>query len=155
MKALQKLGAQLVDLKPAILAKFPLEENLRIAIVDAQHFKKEARRRQLQFIGKIMRTADLKSIQVAFHLLNNKHGQQSIELQKLGKLRDRLITEGDKVINDVVKQYASTNRQKLRQLVRQAKKELEANKFSKASKEIFHMLRILKTESEEQSSFRS
>lgn len=48
MEALQKLGEELVALKPAVLAKFPLDEDLREAIADAQRFEKEARRRQLQ-----------------------------------------------------------------------------------------------------------
>lgn len=52
MLALQKLGEELVELKPSALAKFPLPEDLAEAIKDAQRFKNEARRRQLQYIGK-------------------------------------------------------------------------------------------------------
>ena len=58
MEELQKLGEELVSLKPSVLEKFPLSDDLRDAIKDAQRFTKEARRRQLQYIGKIMRNED-------------------------------------------------------------------------------------------------
>ncbi|KXF80040.1 ribosome biogenesis factor YjgA [Enterovibrio coralii] len=144
MEALQKLGEELVALKPAVLAKFPLDDDLRDAIIDAQRFEKEARRRQLQLIGKMMRSRDPEPIQAALDMLRNKHSQQSIELKKLEKMRDRVVAEGDKAINDVVAAYPSADRQKLRQLARQAKKELEGNKPPKASREIFQMLKALK-----------
>ncbi|MGR5488270.1 ribosome biogenesis factor YjgA, partial [Vibrio alfacsensis] len=65
MEELQKLGEELVGLKPAVLDKFPLSEDLREAVADAQRFKNEARRRQLQYIGKLMRTEDPEPIQAA------------------------------------------------------------------------------------------
>ncbi len=148
MEALQVLGTKLIELKPSVLEKFPLTEDLRIAIADAQRFEKEARRRQLQLIGKLMRHVDAEAIQAALDKLNNKHGQQSIELQKLEKQRDRLIAEGDEMINDIVEKHPSADRQKLRQLVRQAKKDLENSKPSKASKELFQILKALKAEEE-------
>ncbi|MBE1276266.1 ribosome biogenesis factor YjgA [Enterovibrio baiacu] len=148
MEALQALGTKLIELKPSVLEKFPLTEDLRIAIADAQRFEKEARRRQLQLIGKLMRHVDAEAIQAALDKLNNKHGQQSIELLKLEKQRDRLIAEGDKMINEIVEKHPSADRQKLRQLVRQAKKDLESSKPSKASKELFQILKALKAEEE-------
>ncbi|PCS22649.1 ribosome biogenesis factor YjgA [Candidatus Enterovibrio escicola] len=141
MKALQALGEELVKLSPAVLAKFPLKNILRIAITDAQRFSKEAKRRQLQLIGKLMRTIDPEPIQAALNLLNNKHGQQTIKLQKLERLRDQVIVEGDKAIDEVLKKHPSIERQTLRQLARQARKEQKDNKQAKASKEIFKYLR--------------
>ncbi|CZF83473.1 hypothetical protein GCE9029_03807 [Grimontia celer] len=149
MEELQKLGEELVALKPSVLAKFPLDDDLRTAITDAQRFDKEAKRRQMQFIGKMMRARDPEPIQAALDLLRNKHSQQSIELHKMEKLRDRVVAEGDKAINDVMTQYPSADRQKLRQLARQAKKEQEGNKPPKAYREIFQMLKTLKAESED------
>ncbi|KKD60037.1 hypothetical protein RN22_12940 [Grimontia sp. AD028] len=149
MEELQKLGEELVALKPSVLAKFPLDDDLRAAISDAQRFDKEAKRRQMQFIGKLMRARDPEPIQAALDLLRNKHSQQSIELHKMEKLRDRVVAEGDAAINDVVAQYPSADRQKLRQLARQAKKEQESNKPPKAYREIFQMLKTLKAESED------
>lgn len=95
-----------------------------------------------------MRAVDPEPIQAALDLLNNKHSQQSIELHKLEKMRDRVVAEGDKAINDVMALHPKADRQKLRQLARQAKKEQEGNKPPKAYREIFQYLKALKAESE-------
>lgn len=145
MDILQKLGEELVNIKPSILKKFPLDDMLLTAVIDAQRFVKEAKRRQLQLIGKMMRTRDPEPIQAALDLLNNKYNQQAVELNKLEKIRDRLITEGDIALNDLMEIHPDADRQKLRQLARTAKKELEGNKPPKASREIFQILRKLKS----------
>ncbi|UAB69891.1 ribosome-associated protein [Vibrio sp. SCSIO 43132] len=143
MEALQKLGEELVELKPAVLDKFPLNEDLRDAIADAQRFKNEARRRQLQYIGKLMRTEDPEPIQAALDKVRNKHSQATAELHKLEQLRDRVIAEGDSAIADVIELYPTADRQRLRQLARQAKKEKQGNKPPKAFREIFQTLKAL------------
>ena len=86
MDALQKLGEELVGLKPSVLDKFPLSEDLAQAIKDAQRFKNEAKRRQLQYIGKIMRNIDPEPIQAALDKVRNKHSQATAELHKLEQL---------------------------------------------------------------------
>lgn len=146
MEELQVLGEALVALKPSVLAKFPLDDDLRDAIADAQRFEKEAKRRQLQLIGKMMRNRDPSPIQAALDLLQNKHGQQSIELQKLERMRDRIIAEGDKAINELMETYPEADRQKLRQLARQAKKEQADNKPPKIYRELFKYIRSLKSD---------
>ncbi|MFA0313314.1 hypothetical protein BH581_11405 [Vibrio splendidus] len=144
MDALQKLGEELVELKPSILDKFPLSEDLAQAIKDAQRFKNEAKRRQLQYIGKVMRNVDPEPIQAALDKIRNKHSQATIELHKLEQLRDRVVAEGDAAISDVMEMYPEADRQRLRQLARQANKEKSANKPAKSSREIFQILKELK-----------
>lgn len=146
MDALQKLGEELVDIKPQALEKFPLPDDLREAIADAQRFKNEARRRQLQYIGKLMRNIDPEPIQAALDKYRNKHSQSTAQLHKLEQLRDRLIAEGDSVINEIVEQYPAADRQKLRQLYLQANREKKANKPPKAFREIFQLLKQLNDE---------
>ncbi|MEZ9269066.1 ribosome biogenesis factor YjgA, partial [Vibrio splendidus] len=144
MDALQKLGEELVELKPSILDKFPLSEDLAQAIKDAQRFKNEAKRRQLQYIGKVMRNVDPEPIQAALDKIRNKHSQATVELHKLEQLRDRVVAEGDAAISDVMEMYPEADRQRLRQLARQANKEKSANKPAKSSREIFQILKELK-----------
>ncbi|MEZ8019909.1 ribosome biogenesis factor YjgA [Vibrio splendidus] len=144
MDALQKLGEELVELKPSILDKFPLSEDLAQAIKDAQRFKNEAKRRQLQYIGKVMRNVDPEPIQAALDKIRNKHSQATVELHKLEQLRDRVVVEGDAAISDVMEMYPEADRQRLRQLARQANKEKSANKPAKSSREIFQILKELK-----------
>ncbi|MGD8233123.1 ribosome biogenesis factor YjgA [Vibrio sp. TRT 1302] len=143
MDELQKLGEELVSLKPSVLEKFPLSEDLADAIKDAQRFKNEARRRQLQYIGRLMRLEDPEPLQAALDKVRNKHSQATAELHKLELLRDRIIEKGDAAINDAVELYPEADRQRLRQLARQATKEKSANKPPKASREIFQMLKAL------------
>ena len=146
MEALQKLGEELVTLKPSVLEKFPLSEDLALAIKDAQRFKNEAKRRQLQYIGKLMRNIDPEPIQAALDKVRNKHSQATAELHKLEQLRDRIVEEGDAAISEVMEMYPEADRQRLRQLARQANKEKKANKPAKAFREIFQILKELKQE---------
>lgn len=144
MEALQKLGEELVGLKPSSLDKFPLSDDLREAIANAQRFRNEAKRRQLQYIGKLMRQIDPEPIQAELDRLRNKHSQATAELHKLEELRDRIITDIDPAIEDVMAIYPDADRQRLRQLARQAQKEKGSNKPPKASREIFQLLKELK-----------
>lgn len=146
MEELQKLGEELIGLKASTLAKFPLSEELAEAIKDAQRFKNEARRRQLQRIGKLMRYEDPEPIQAALDKIRNKHSQNTAVLHKLEQLRDRIVEEGDAAIADVVNQYPTADRQRLRQLARQAAKEKASNKPLKAYREIFQVLKELNDE---------
>ncbi|AAF95677.1 Putative alpha helix protein [Vibrio cholerae] len=154
MLALQKLGEELVELKPSALAKFPLPEDLAEAIKDAQRFKNEARRRQLQYIGKLMRHIDPEPLQAALDKLRNKHSQTTALLHKLEQLRDRIVAEGDSAIEVAMEQYPEADRQRLRLLARQASKEKAGNKPPKSSREIFQLLKeamLAKQEIEEES----
>lgn len=148
MADLQKLGEELVTLKPSVLAKFPLSEELASAIKDAQRFKNEARRRQLQYIGKVMRTTDPEPIQAALDRVRNKHAQTTAALHKLEQLRDRIIEEGDIAIEKALDLYPNADRQRLRQLARQANKEKQSNKPPRAYREIFQLLKEQMNEEE-------
>ncbi|CAH8183836.1 MULTISPECIES: ribosome biogenesis factor YjgA [Vibrio] len=141
MIELQKLGEELVELKPSQLKKIPMSEDLMDAVKDAQRFNMEARRRQLQFIGKMMRTIDPEPIQAALDKLRNKHSQNTAVLHKLEQLRDRIVEQGDSAIEDALELYPEMDRQRLRQLTRQANKEKANNKPPKASREIFQILK--------------
>lgn len=146
MEELQKLGEELASLKPSVLEKFPLSEDLAEAIKDAQRFKNEARRRQLQYIGKLMRFEDPEPLQAALDKVRNKHSQATAELHKLEQLRDRIVEEGDSAIADAMDLYPSADRQRLRQLARQAAKEKASGKPAKAFREIFQVLKALNEE---------
>lgn len=146
MEALQKLGEELAQLKPSVLEKMPISEDLFDAIKDAQRFKNEARRRQLQLIGKLMRNEEEEPIQAALDKIRNKHSQNTAVLHKLEALRDRVVEEGDKAIDEVVALYPEADRQRLRQLARQAAKEKQAQKPAKAYREIFQIIKALNDE---------
>ncbi len=142
MQERQQLGENLTKLNKQQLEKIPLDESLREAIADHQRFKhREAKRRQLQFIGKLMRDADVEAIQRAWELSQAGSEAAKKAQHKLEYWRDRLISEGDAAINTVVDEYPTLDRQQLRQLIRQSHKEAEHNKPPAASRKLFKYLR--------------
>lgn len=140
---LKRLGAELVDLGKNALDKIPLDERLRAEIELAQRIKKEGRRRQLQLIGKIMRSMDVEPIRQALDKLKNRHNQQVALFHKLEMLRDRLIEQGDDAMTDVIALYPQADRQQLRSMIRNAQKEKAGNKPPKSARQIFQYLREL------------
>lgn len=128
-------------LNPANLAKIPLDENVREAIELAQRLKLEARRRQIQYVGKLLRNVDHEPIQEALDKVENRHNQQQALLHKLEMIRDDLVAQGDSVVNTLLNDYPELDRQHLRNLVRAAQKEKEANKPPKNYREIFQYLK--------------
>lgn len=140
---LKRLGAELVELGKNSLDKIPLDERLRTEIELAQRIKKEGRRRQLQLIGKLLRSIDVEPIRVALDKLKNRHNQQVALFHKLEMLRDRLIEQGDEAISDVIALYPDADRQQLRSMIRNAQKEKAGNKPPKSARQIFQYLREL------------
>ncbi|WP_147194583.1 ribosome biogenesis factor YjgA [Pantoea sp. CCBC3-3-1] len=140
---LKRLGAELVELSKNSLDKIPLDDDLRAAIELAQKIKKEGRRRQLQLIGKMLRSREEDPIRQALDKLKNRHNQQVALFHKLEVLRDRLIETGDDAMPDVLALYPDADRQQLRQMIRNAQKEKATNKPPKASRQIFQYLREL------------
>lgn len=142
-EALKDLGAEMVDLGKNSLDKLPLDEDLRAAIDLAQKIKKEGRRRQLQLIGKMLRSRDVEPIETALDKLKNRHNQQVSLFHKLEMLRDRLVEEGDDAVPTVLELYPTADRQQLRALIRNAQKEKATNKPPKSYRQIFQYLREL------------
>lgn len=141
--ALKLIGFELVGLNKKQLAQIPGSESLFHAISVAHKIsgKHEALRRQIQYIGKILRTEDAVAIQTALDKLNNKHQQLTHATQNLVLLRDQLIEFGDSKIEQLLEEYPQLERQKLRQLVRQANKEKKLEKPAKAATDLFNYLK--------------
>lgn len=156
-EAAQELGVKLTKLSKKQLQKMDLDETLYGSILELDNIKAktEAYRRHLQYIGKIMRSMDLEVIQRNLDNLMNKNRNLASQTQVLEKLRDKLINEGDDEIQRLIQQYPRFNRQKLRQLVRNAKKELsnliindEGEEVKPSSKSAQELFKYLKTEIE-------
>jgi ribosome-associated protein len=147
MHELQKIGKQLVELSKADRDRIPLGEKLVDAIDIAHRIKsREALRRQLQYIGKVMRTIDMEPIVDALGKIERGHLELSHRFHKLEALRDKIAAEGNPVIEEVMATYPTADRQQLRQLARQINKEKENSKPSAASKKLFQYLRELENE---------
>ena len=140
--ALQQLGTDLLDLPEGDWMKLALPD----ALIDALHEAKRihsrgALKRQRQFIGRLMRDVDPEPIHQHFEQLRQKTRQQVQAHHALEQWRDRMIEEGDPAIEAYLQENASADRQHLRQLVRQARKENDQKKPPKSARALFRYLR--------------
>ena len=139
----RKLAVKLVDLTEANLAKIPLEDALLEAVHTARKInrKKDGFRRQLQFLGKLMREIDTQPIESALDRLGSQHTQANAHFHYLERTRDSIVSEGNEAIEALLEQHPQLERQKLRQLQRKAVKEAQTNKPPAASRELFKYLK--------------
>jgi len=147
MQALQDLGEQLVALSPERLKKVPLPETLYEAIRAAQGFKMEARRRQLQYIGKLMRKIDPEPIQAQLDIFAGNSAAEVAKMHRLERLREQLL-EDEQIIGTIADTWPGADLQYLRTLRRNALKEREAARPPKSFREIFRVLRELQDASD-------
>lgn len=141
--ALVDLGEELVNLGKSALDKVPLDKELLDAVTTARdmHRKKSSYKRQLQFIGKLLRSREVEPIEQALENLKGQQLQAKAHFHMLEQTRDKLISDGDQALQALLDEHAHLDRQRLRQWIRQAKKEKESNKPPKAYREIFQYLK--------------
>lgn len=150
-EALQDMGAALVALSAERLAKIDMPDGLRDAIREAQRITRhEARRRQLQYIGKLMRGVDPAPIRAALDAIAGVSAAANERLHRLERLRQCLLDDEAAALDEIAATYAGADLQHLRQLRRNAIKEKEQNKPPRAFREIFHQLKMLEDASGEQ-----
>ena len=146
MKDLQSLGEELVNLSKDRLAELPLNSNLREAIALAQNIKAHGgRKRQLKFIGKLLRTSDADAILNALQLRKEKEHRATALFHHVEQWRNRLLEEGDTALEALLQEYPQADRQQIRMLIRNARKESEAGKPPAAARSLFRQLRELLT----------
>jgi ribosome-associated protein len=142
MTALQKLGEKLTELNDKQLATIPLSTQLQEAFAELRRINhREARRRHLQFIGKLMREADHEAIQSAYDKLQEKSDQYVQRQHLVERWRDQLLTGDSKALQDFIDQYPHTDIQHLRQLLRMALKEQAENKPPAHARKLFRHIR--------------
>lgn len=148
MDELQTLGEQLAELPTdrlkKILAKLDLSETLADALRECQRITAHgARRRQLQYIGKLMRDADPAPIRAALDVVNGVSAAENAKLHRLERLRTRLMEEEASTLADIAATYPGADLTYLRQLRRSAQKEHEQNKPPRSFRSIFQALKDL------------
>lgn len=142
--ALQDLGEQLVALSATQLDAIDLPESVRDAVRFARSLDaRGARKRQLKFIGRLLRDADGNAIRAAIDILHGRNRQDAACFRHLETLRERLISEGDGALTDVLAAHPHADRQRLRQLIRQARLEREQHRPPRSARVLFRLLREL------------
>ena len=139
--ALQKLGIELVDLSKERLASMQLPETLAEAVREAQRITAhEGRRRQMQYIGRLMRDIDPAPIQ---ERLDAWRGQSKTEIARqhgMERLRDKLVAD-DSALTEFAQKHPGVDLQALRNLIRNARKEAAEGRAPKSYREIFKVIR--------------
>jgi len=144
MLALQRIGESLMKLNESQLSAIDLPESLLTAIQHAKSLtSNEAKRRQLQYIGKIMREIDHKNIQLSLKRIQLGHKKSTVQFHQTEQWRDKLISAGDDALNYFLSEHPEAERQQLRQLTRKAKQDKKNNKNTGAEKALFKYLRIV------------
>ncbi|MDO6564071.1 ribosome biogenesis factor YjgA [Amphritea sp. 1_MG-2023] len=143
MEQLQELGTKLPELNKEQLAKVPMSDTLRSAIEEAQRLqpRSEATRRQLQYIGRLMRGEDADEIQAAVDQFEAGKQAHLQVFHKLERWRDRLILGDNTDLQAYLSEDTGADIQHLRQLLRNAKKEASLGKPPVAAKKLFKYLR--------------
>jgi len=151
MTALQKLGEELVAEPRDRVKRVPMPEDLMEAILACQQIRDhEGRRRQLQYVGKVMRTLDEEEIAAIRKVLDSWKGASKAEtaaLHAIERQRDRLLAD-DQALTELMLAHPQLDVQQLRTLIRNARKEQADGKPPKAYREIFQLLKSLQAPAE-------
>jgi ribosome-associated protein len=117
MIALQKLGEKLTTLKPAQLEKLPLDVKLRAAIDEFKRLPNShgARKRQAQYIGRLMRDSDPQAINEAIEKPQTSPAKSKVQVKEYELWCTRILQQGDASITLLLEKHAAFERQKLRQ----------------------------------------
>lgn len=127
MHVLLDLGKELVKLSPEKLKQLPLSEKLFDAIGDARrNTSREGRRRQIHYVGKLMRSADAVAIRRQIDIWQHGARAETQAMHRLETLRDVLIKDDD-ALTGFLQEYPNSDVQQLRALIRAARKEAGHN----------------------------
>ncbi|WP_019463501.1 ribosome biogenesis factor YjgA [Dyella japonica] len=145
--AVLALAIQLVELPQSKLARLELPEDVQREIANTRRITAHiARKRQMQFLAKVMRRHDTSvfdGVRAALGENRDRQRQETAAMHRLEATRDRLVADPDKAMGELIAQYPSVDRQHLRSLVRQAKIEKDGNKPPRAYREIYQLLKDL------------
>jgi ribosome-associated protein len=146
MTALQKLGAELIAEPRERVKRVPMPEDVRDAILECQTIKDhEGRRRQLQYVGKKMRTLEEHEVELIRKTIDSWKQPSRAEtaaMHALERRREKLLAD-DGALTDLKAQYPDLDVQQMRTLIRNARREQAEQKPPKAYREIFQVLKQL------------
>ena len=147
VRVLFELARDMAAMSDRQLSSLPVEPDLRDAIVLARGIKSHvARKRQVQFIAKMMRKRDVQLIQEAIAAQELAARQLTGRHHRTEAWRDCLLSGGNDVLTELVKQRKTSDVQALRHLIRNARKEASLGKPSASARKLFKLLRDMESE---------
>lgn len=141
MHALQDMGEALVALSTEQIESIDMPDSLREAVLDARRIRKhEARRRQMQYIGRLMRDVDPSPIRAKLEELEGRSQSATAALHRAERWRDRLI-EDDEAFTAFAAEFPGADLQALRNFVRETRKDRAAERPQRHFRELFRLIR--------------
>jgi ribosome-associated protein len=145
MHELQALGVALVGLSDSQLEVIEIPQKLREALLEAKRIKShEAKRRQMQYIGRLMREVDPAPIRSRLAELEGHSAQATARHRRLEAWRDRLMSD-DEALTEFAAEHPGADLQALRTLIRNARKEAALAKPPRAYRELFRVLKDIES----------
>jgi ribosome-associated protein len=139
--ALQEIGTELVMLNAGQLAQIELPERLLDAIIDAQRIRDfEGRRRQMQYIGKLMREIDAAPIRAKLDMWSGVARASTAQQRLIERWRERLLAD-DAELTSFAAEYAGCDLQHLRSLISSVKRDLSLKRAPKNYRALFRTIR--------------
>ena len=141
MTALQSLGARLVDLPESQIAELPMEDNLREAVLEAKRITShEAKRRQMQYVGRLMREIDPAALRERLEAMTGHSAQAAAAHRRLEAWRERLLAD-DEALTAFAAEHPGADLQALRTLIRNTRKEQKEAKPPRSYRELFRLIK--------------
>jgi ribosome-associated protein len=141
MHELQALGERLVQLNPEQLAVVGLPEQLHDAVCELQRIGgRESRRRQMQYIGRIMRDVDPAPIREKLAIWDGVSREHTARMHQIERWRERLI-EDEGALAELKALHPRIDSGHLRNLIRNTRAERDAGRPPKSFRELFRALR--------------
>ena len=139
--ALQALGIELIQFSDEQLQRMPLPQELLDAVLAAKKIHQHGgRKRQLQYIGKLMRNIDAEPIKQAVREIQLQHKRDSAQFHLIETWRDRLLQGSPSIMKELLSRFPDLDVQHVRQLVRNAHKEDSRQKPPKSARALFKYL---------------
>ena len=147
VEELQALGERLVAFSADRITKIVADQELREALLLAKEItQRGALRRQLQYIGRLMRAIEVEPIRQALEEFTRVKSSENVTFSRVKGWRDRLVAgeqEEEEVFAELAKRFPSKDLQNLRMLAEKARKEKELGRPPKAYRELFQVLRAM------------
>lgn len=143
MLELRDLGAELIDLPLSQLKRLNLPEDIYAAVRECQKITAHgAKRRQMMYLGKLLRNEDDEPIRAGLALLRGENSSENARLQRLERMRTRLLAD-ETMLTEIGNTWPGADLTHLRQLRRSALKEQETSKPPKSFRAIYQLLKEL------------
>lgn len=145
LDVLKHLGKRLTELRPDQQEKVPMDASLRAAVAETRRISSNgALKRHMQYIGKLMRHADIEAIHAALDQFDTASQAHNQKFHLLEQWRDRLLAPaetGNAALEAFILAYPETDIQQLRQLIRNTRKEIEKQQPPTQFRKLFRFLR--------------